>query len=156
MLILGVKLLHVLSATVYFGAGLVIVHWKVRADRSQDVSLITWTHREIIRADRLYVVPSIIISPLTGLYLLYTYGLPWTAPWIVAGTAAYLFATGCGLYATHLQREMLAVAERAAAAGRAIPERFHRLTRTWALLGYPAALATLFVFWSMVTKWVPF
>jgi uncharacterized membrane protein len=152
MLILGVKLLHVLSATVYFGAGLMIVQWKIRADRSQDASIIAWSHREIIRADRTYIVPSMFVSPLTGVYLVYTYGLPWTTSWVVASIGAFLLATGLGLYATRLQREMLSLAEGAAAAGERVPDRFLRLTRTWALLGFPAALATLYVFWSMVTK----
>jgi uncharacterized membrane protein len=46
---LVVKLLHVLSATFFFGGGMLIAWHKLRADRTGDPKIVAWAQREIVR-----------------------------------------------------------------------------------------------------------
>ena len=152
MLILLAKTLHVLSATIFFGAGLMSAWWKLRADRSNDLKIVAWAQREIVFADRVYTVPSGIVSPLTGAYLVFRYGLPWTTSWVVASIGGYVVAMACWLPAASLQLEMRRIADASLASGSPLPARFHRLNRVWLLLGVPAFIAATFIIWSMVSK----
>lgn len=152
MLILLAKTLHVLSAAIFFGAGLMSAWWKLRADLSRDPAIVAWAQQEIVLADWVYTVPSGVISPLTGAYLVWRYGLPWTTPWVLASIGGYLVAMVCWLPAAWLQLEMRSLARAAAASGSPLPRRYHQLNRAWLLLGVPAFTAAVFIIWTMVSK----
>ena len=152
MLILLAKTLHVLSATIFFGAGLMSAWWKLRADRSGDMKIVAFAQREVVFADWVYTVPSGLVSPLTGAYLVYRYGLPWTTSWVVASIGGYLVAMLCWLPAAYLQLEMRSIADAALASGQPLPLRFRQLNRAWLLLGAPAFAAAIFIIWSMTSK----
>ncbi len=152
MLILLAKTLHVLSATIFFGAGLMSAWWKVRADRSTDVRIVAWAQREIVFADWVFTVPSGVLSPLTGAYLVVTYGLPWSTSWVLASIGGYVVAMVCWLPAAYLQLEMRRLADAALESDSPLPERFHRLNRVWLMLGAPAFTAAMFIIWAMVSK----
>ena len=152
MLILLVKTLHVLSATVFFGAGLMSAWWKLRADRSGDVRLIAFAQREIVFADWVFTVPSGVISPATGVWLVVRYGLPWSTSWVVASIGGYVVAMLCWLPAAWVQLRLERIANECLAQGLPLPPRFHRLNRVWLGLGFPAFGAAMFIIYAMVTK----
>ncbi|MBI3186025.1 MAG: DUF2269 domain-containing protein [Myxococcales bacterium] len=153
MLAMVVKTLHVLAATLFFGAGLMSAYYKLRADRSKDLRVVAWCQQEIVRADWYFTVPSALALPATGLYLAWLYGLPWETGWLWWGVGGYLAAAVCWLPAARLQLRMRALAERALAEGGQLPPQFHRANRLWFALGIPAFLATAFTVWMMVAKW---
>jgi uncharacterized membrane protein len=146
------KTLHILSATIFFGAGLMSAWWKVRADRSGDVKVVAWAQGEIVFADWVFTVPSGVVSPVTGAFLVWSYGLPWTADWVLGSLGGFAVATVCWLPAAWLQLRMRALADEAARVGGPLPPEFHRLNRIWLLLGVPAFAAAVFVIWTMVAK----
>lgn len=151
--VLLLKSTHVLGVVVFLGAGLMSAWYKVRGDRSRDPAVLAWCQREIVRADWFFTVPSGVIVPITGFWLVYEYGIPWTTPWIHFGIGGYVIAGLLWLPAAALQIRMRALAETAAQRGTAVGAAFHRANRIWFLLGVGAFSAAIGTVWVMVAKW---
>lgn len=150
------KILHVLAATLFFGAGLATAWLKLRADRSGDPRVIAWACGHIVHADLVFTIPAGIAMPLTGVAMVVAMGLPWDTPFVVGGFVGWAVAGLFWLPAWRLQYRMRALAEAAAAAGSPLPDAYHHATRAWTLLGVPsfcAAVATIVV---MVAHRIPF
>lgn len=151
-LIVAVKALHVLSATIFFGAGLMSAFWKFRGDLSGDPRVVAWSQRQVVLADWLFTVPSGVISPATGAYLVWAYGLPWSTPWVVASLGGYLAAMLLWLPAAWIQLELRKLARAAIDTGAPLPPRFSTLNRLWLALGVPAFAASVFIIYAMTAK----
>ncbi len=147
-----VKALHVLSATIFFGAGLMSAFWKYRGDSSSDLHVIAWAQRQVVLADWLFTIPSGIISPATGAYLVVAYGLRWTTPWVVVSVCGYLLVMALWLPAAWIQIELRHMTRECVTRGVALPARFHQLNRIWLGLGVPAFGMALLIIYAMVAK----
>lgn len=147
-----VKALHVLSATVFFGAGLMSAFWKFRGDLSDDPRVVTWAQKQVVLADWVFTVPAGIISPLTGVYLVHSYSIPFTTPWVLASIGGFVATGVLWLPAAWIQVELRKLASQCLAEGTALPPRFHRLNRIWLGLGVPAFALSVFIIYVMVVK----
>jgi uncharacterized membrane protein len=152
---LVLKLVHVLSATFFFGGGMLIAWHKLRADRTGDPKIVAWAQREIVKADMVFTIPAGILLPVTGAWLAIEYGLPWTSGFVAWGIGAYAVTGLLWLPAAFLQVRMRKLADEAAATGAPLPPAFHTANRWWVGLGVPAFGLAVFTLWVMVSKWVP-
>lgn len=152
MLILAVKTLHILSAVLFLGAGLMSAYYKTRADRCGDLRVVAWYQKEIVRADWLFTVPTGVLLPLTGGWLVLKYELPWSTSWVQWGLGGYVVTTLLWAPAAWLQIRMRALASDALNLGIELSAEFHRMNRVWFLLGLPAFVVAIFTMWVMVTK----
>lgn len=152
MLILVLKTIHVLGAVLFLGTGAGSAYYKMRAGRSQDPRIVAWCDSEVVRADWIFTVPAGLIMPITGLWLVHLYRLPLETPWVWQGLTGYAIAGLTWLPAAYLQIRMRALSAAAVAEDRPLPARWHRMQRTWALLGLPSFTATMAVVWMMVSK----
>lgn len=150
--ILLVKTLHVLSATIFFGAGLMSAFWKFRGDASSDMHVVAWAQRQVVLADWLFTIPSGVVSPLTGAYLVHSYGLAWTTPWVLVSVGGFLLAMALWLPAAWIQMQLRRITAECLASGAQLPERFHLLNRIWLGLGVPAFGVVVFIIYAMVVK----
>lgn len=151
-LILLVKAVHVLSATLFFGAGLMSAFWKFRGDTSGDLRVIDWAQKQVVFADWLFTVPSGVVSPATGVYLVMAYGLPWSTWWVLASIGGYVAAMVLWLPAAWIQLELRKLTKVALEQHAPLPERFHQLNKVWLALGVPAFGVSLFIIYAMVAK----
>ncbi len=146
------KTLHILCAVLFLGAGLMTAYYKLRADRSDDLKVVTWYQREIVLADWLFTVPSGLLLPLTG-YLMMREGYSWEAGWLRLAIVLFVLTGLLWLPAAWLQIRMRAMAHDALREGTELPTAFHRANRIWVALGVPAFLIAMFIVWLMVAKW---
>lgn len=152
MLYLVVKTLHILSALLFLGAGLMTAYYKVRADRSGKLEVLTWYQREIVLADWIFTLPSGVTLPATGITLALMSGQSLTQGWVALGIGAYALAGLLWLPAAWLQIRMRRMAEAALREGTALPAEFHRDNRIWLALGVPAFAVSIAALWLMVAK----
>jgi uncharacterized membrane protein len=148
----ALKLLHIVSATVLFGTGLGTAFQMWAADRTGDARVIAAVASNVVRADLYFTTPAIIVQPVTGLGLIHTEGGDPFASWLVAAYALYVLAGACWLPVVWIQIQLRNLATEAAARAVPLPLRYHRLMRSWFVLGWPAFLAVLAIFLLMVTK----
>lgn len=147
-----VKWLHILSSTLLFGTGIGSAFYMLLASTSRDVRAIAVVSRHVVRADWLFTATTGVIQPLTGLYLVHLAGIPLQSRWIMWSFALYFLAGACWLPVVWLQIKMRDMAQPAAHDGAALPPAYWRYLRIWVLLGIPAFVALVAVFYLMVAK----
>jgi uncharacterized membrane protein len=147
-----VKWLHILSSTFLFGTGIGSAFYMLFTSLTRDVRATAVVVRFVVLADYLFTTPTIIIQPLTGFYLIHLAGVPITSRWIIWTIVLYLVAGACWLPVVWLQIKMRGFAQEAATAGAELPPIYWRYLRYWVLLGIPAFLALVVVFYLMVAK----
>nr|WP_217343887.1 DUF2269 domain-containing protein [Noviherbaspirillum sp. L7-7A]MBV0877972.1 DUF2269 domain-containing protein [Noviherbaspirillum sp. L7-7A] len=147
-----VKWLHILSSTFLFGTGIGSAFYMLFTSLSRDVRATAVVVRHVVLADWLFTTPTIIIQPLTGFYLIHLAGYPLTSRWIMWTIGLYLLAGACWLPVVWLQIRMRGFAQDAVKAGTELPPIYWRYLRYWVLLGIPAFLALVVVFYLMVAK----
>lgn len=105
-----------------------------------------------MRADFVFTLPAVILQPLTGAWLIFDVGIDPRTPWILISLCLYVVAGLCWIPVVSLQIRMKNMLE-ASVAGRGFDEEaYERLRRRWFVLGWPAFLALLIVFYLMVSK----
>lgn len=152
MTYLIVKWLHILSSTVLFGTGLGTAYYMFFASRTRDPRVIAAVFGYGVAADWLFTTTTIIFQPLSGWYLAHLAGMPLTSRWIMWSIALYLLAGVCWLPVVWLQLRMRDMARRAASESTPLPARYWQYLRIWVMLGIPAFVALVIVFYLMVAK----
>lgn len=145
------KTVHILSSTLLFGTGLGTAFHGWMANRSGDAGARRVVNRNVVLADWLFTTPAVIVQPVTGVWLAQIAGFPLTTGWLVTSIALYLMVGACWLPVVGIQIRMRRMAD-ATPADMPLPARYFQLSRTWFLLGWPAFIGVIVIFWLMVTK----
>ena len=147
-----VKCLHILSSTFLFGTGIGSAFYMLFTSISGDVRAIAVVSRHVVLADWLFTATTVVIQPITGLYMMQLAGIPLSSAWIAWSFGLYVVAGACWLPVVWMQIRMRDMAQLAVRDGTALPALYWRYLRIWILLGIPAFIALVIVFWLMVTK----
>ncbi|MGH6648246.1 DUF2269 family protein [Aquabacterium sp.] len=147
-----VKWVHILSSTLLFGTGLGSAYYMFFASRTKDPRVAAAVVGLVVWADWLFTTTTIIIQPVSGAYLAHLAGIPLSTPWIAWSLALYVLAGACWLPVVWIQMRMRDLARAAAAGNMALPQAYWRYLTIWTLLGIPAFLALVVVFYLMVAK----
>jgi len=147
-----IKLLHILSAILLFGTGLGTAFHGMASNLSRDVRAIAVANRNVVLADWLFTTPTVIIQPVTGIWLALGEGWPISTRWIVLSLVLYALAGACWVPVVWLQIRMRRIADDAVARGTGLPPLYRRYFRIWFALGFPAFAAMIGIVALMVLK----
>jgi uncharacterized membrane protein len=137
---------------VLVGTGFGSAYYMFFANRSKNLAAQAAVVPLVVRADYWFTTPTVIIQPITGLTLAHMAGFPLTTPWLAASIALYLLAGACWLPVVWLQIRMAKLLVEADRTESALPSQYWTCARWWELLGYPAFVAMIAVFYLMVAK----
>lgn len=151
-LYLLVKWVHVLSSTVLFGFGAGTAWYLWNAHLTRDPATVASVGRMVVRADWIFTGTSGIVQPASGILLAHLAGWSLSEPWLVVSYGLYLLAFACWAPVVWLQIRAQRLAQRAAERGQPLGDGYFRAMRLWFLLGWPAFLGLLGVFWLMIAK----
>lgn len=146
------KWLHILSATLLFGTGLGSAFYKFMTDRSGNLAAIAQTNRLVVIADWLFTTPTVILQPITGVWLALLAGYPLSSNWLLLSMLLYVVAGLCWLPVVVIQIRMRDLSQRALLEHGGLDQRYARLAHIWFWLGVLAFVAMLLVYWLMVSK----
>lgn len=146
------KLLHILSSVALVGVGAGSAFYMYFTLRTRNVAAIAAVSRLVVIADWCFTTPAIIVQPVTGYLLMRTLGFTFEAAWIQWTLLLYALAGACWLPVVWLQIRLRDLALAAQANGTALPALFWRYAKRWELLGYPAFIAMVVIYWLMVFK----
>jgi len=152
MTYLVVKWLHILSSTLLFGTGIGTAFFLLSTTLSRNVASIATVTRHVVRADWLFTATTAVIQPVTGLWLIHLAGIPLGTRWVAWSLAFYAAAIACWLPVVWLQMRMRDIAQVAAREGAALPREYWLCFRYWTILGFPAFIAFLTIFYLMVFR----
>ncbi len=147
-----VKWIHILSATLLFGTGLGSAFYKWLTDRSGDLHAIAVTNRLVVIADWLITTPTVLIQPVSGLWLLHLMDIPLNQGWVILTIILYAIAGICWLPVVWLQIRMRNMAQQACQRNLKLGEQYQHLADIWFILGIPAFTAMVVIYFLMVFK----
>jgi uncharacterized membrane protein len=142
----------VLSSTLLFGRGLGSAYYILVTSLTRDARADSVVARQVVLADWLFTSTTIVIQPVTGVLMARMAGWPLSTRWLAWSIGLYFLAGACWLPVVWLQLRMRDMADQAVAAGTPLPPRYWRFLRCWVLLGIPAFVALVVVFYLMVAK----
>lgn len=147
-----VKTLHILSAVLIMGTGLGTAFYLFMVNRTDSILAKTVVSRLVCRADFYFTTPAVIFQPLSGMWLMNKINMPFSATWIWVSIALFLFCGICWLPVVYLQLKMRDIAKVAYDNDTELPNEYNTLAKKWELLGYPAFIAVIVIFFLMVIK----
>jgi uncharacterized membrane protein len=147
-----VKTVHIISSTIVFGTGIGIAGLMVCGHRSGSAYERAFATRITVKADFLFTLPSVIVQPASGAWLVWQGGFQWDDYWLVLTYALYLLAGACWVPVVVIQMRMKAMLEGKLSGKGFDPASYDRLFRLWFALGWPAFGSLIVIFWLMVTK----
>ncbi len=153
MTYLTLKYLHLLSMVLLFGTGLGSAFYKWMADRSRNVTHIAIVNKHVVLADWLFTTPTIVIQPITGIWMLYLINIPLTTSWVLISLLLYAIAGLCWLPVVWLQIRMQKLAQLAVDQKTDLGNQYWRYARIWFYLGIPAFIAMVLIVLLMVMKY---
>src|SRR5258706_15026925 len=84
------KILHVFAVVVFLGNLITGILWKVSADQTRNPVIIHYTAAGLIRADRWFTIPSVLLILIGGFGAAVVGGLPLVRTrWILAGIIVF-------------------------------------------------------------------
>lgn len=147
-----IKWLHVVSSTVLFGFGAGTAYYFWAAHRTGNPSVIASVGRMVVRADWIFTGTSGVVQPVTGLALAHYSGVGLGESWLVASYFLYALALICWIPVVALQMKAQRLAHAAARSGTRLGAQYQRAMRLWFILGWPAFIGLLGVFWLMIAR----
>jgi len=149
---LWIKWIHILSAILLFGTGFGTAFHGLFSHLGGDIRAIAIANRNVVWADWLFTTPTVIIQPISGIYLMIAYGWAFEDGWLQLSILLYAGAGLCWLPVVYLQIRMRQMARQSVAEHTVLPARYHLYHRLWILLGIPAFAAMIAITWLMIFK----
>jgi uncharacterized membrane protein len=148
------KSLHILAVALFLGNVITGVFWKAHADRTADPRIMAHTLDGIIRSDRWFTIPGVLLIVVFGFGAAIVGGLPilgtgWIWQSIVlfsVSGAAFVFQVA------PLQVRLRDLAREGSGGGTWNAELYGRLSRRWGAWGLVATLTPLAALFLMVLK----
>lgn len=145
------KTLHILSSTFLWGTGVGTAFFMVMAHLKKDVSTIRITTQHVVLADWLFTTPTVILQPLSGVYLMRLMNFPFDSKWFAVVCALYAITVAAWLPVVFLQLKLKKITS-SLKQDDALPPEYYRTFYQWVSLGFPAAFAMIGLFLMMVYK----
>ncbi len=146
------KIIHVLSASVLFGTGLGTAFYMFYVNLQKDVALIARATQQVVLADWLFTGTSGVVQALTGFSLVGRGGYSFTDFWVWGSVVGYLIAGACWLPVVYLQIRCRDLALQAMRDQTPLPIIYYRCYKLWLMLGVPAFLSLVVVFFLMTNR----
>ncbi len=147
MLYQVLKLIHILSATLMIGTGLGSAFFLFLTYKGRNVQNLRHVVKLVIRADKYFTAPSVIIQLITGILLSNILELTYSRWfWIVLSTSLVIFILWlrAAFIQVWLSRQLLQ--------SEVLTPEFHQNMRLWILLGVPSFALSIFIYYMMVFK----
>lgn len=151
---IALKVLHVAAVVIFLGNLVTGILWKMHGDQTEDPVIIRHTVAGLIRADRWFTIPGVVLILIGGFGAAMVGGLPLIrTKWILIGIV--LFTLSGAAYmgrVVPVQRRMLQVARSGVETGQLDWEKYRALTRSWNVWGTIALLTPVLAMIAMIAK----
>jgi len=154
MLYLVFKLVHIAAVILFLGNIITGLFWKMHADRTRNPLVIAHTFEGIIRSDRWFTLPSIVVIIVGGFGAAIVGRIPILGTgWILWSIVLFsLSGLAFSFQVAPLQAKLAALARASAGNGELDWTRYHALSRAWETWGLFALLTPMAAVVLMVLK----
>lgn len=151
---LWLKLLHVAAVVIFLGNIITGLFWHAHALRTRDARLVAHAMDGIIRSDRFFTIPGVVLIIATGLAAAGIGGYPIVrTPWILWSLVLFL-VSGVAFVArvAPLQRQLLGLAQQPLQGSAFDWSRYGAVARRWEMWGALALLTPIAALALMILK----
>lgn len=149
------KTAHIISAAILFGTGIGIAFFAWfgyrRAMRTDSIEALRTVLHLTVVGDSIFTAPAVVFQALSGFVLLHLNGWGLFSPWALTVIGLFVLIGFLWLPVVFIQIKL----SREAHAGASIAglgARFHRRFIIWFVLGVPAFIGVVVLFYLMVVK----
>jgi len=146
------KIIHVISASILFGTGMGTAFYMLLANRTKNIKLISIATSHVVKADWLFTSTSGVVQALTGFTMIYLHGYSLYQLWIFGSILGYLIAGLCWVPVVYLQIKLHEMAKYAYENSQGLPQKYYQYYRYWFILGWPAFISLIIVYYLMTAK----
>ena len=146
------KTLHIINSTILFGTGIGIAFFMFRSYFVDNLHEKYYAARNTAVADYIFTLPAVFFQPLTGIWLIYEGGYGWNTNWLLLTYGIYILTGICWLPVVWIQIQLKKMVAECIESNTALPLLYHKLFKIWFLLGWPAFIGLVFIFYLMVAK----
>ena len=151
---LWLKLIHILAVVMFIGNIVTGLFWHKHAERTRNPRLLAHTMEGVIRSDRLFTIPGVVVILASGIFAAMKGGFPllgtgwilWTLVMFSISGLVFMIRLG------PLQRKLQKHAEAGAQSGSFDYDAYHRMAKQWDFWGAVATIAPLIGLGLMVLK----
>ncbi|PCI02755.1 MAG: hypothetical protein COB78_12260 [Hyphomicrobiales bacterium] len=151
-LVLILRWVHIIGATVLLGTGASIAFFMLVAHRTKDAKIIAHVAGTVVIADMVFTATAVILQPISGAWLAVETGWKLSEGWILASLALYVFIGVFWLPVVWIQLKMRNLAREADQNNQELPRQYFRLFRIWFTCGFPAFFAVMAILWLMIAR----
>ena len=146
-----IKLIHIIFVIIFLGNITVGLFWKMFAEKTKDTDKIAFAFKGIIKADRYFTVPGVIVITLFGIGLAMHAGYPLLRTGWILWSIILFIISGIAFMAklVPLQKKLAALASDKEKFNW---EEYHKLSKQWDIWGYVALLTPWIATVLMVIK----
>jgi uncharacterized membrane protein len=150
-------LVHITAVIAFLGNITTGLFWHKLAARTRDPKLLAFTMDGIIRSDRIFTVPGVVVITVGGFAAAIHHGYPLLRTGWIFWTLVLFSISGLVfmIRLVPLQRQLRDLATAGAESGAFDYPRYHALARQWDLWGAVALLAPVAGLVLMVLKPIP-
>lgn len=149
---LFIRAIHIISSTILFGTGIGIAFFMWWVNRDGNLAAKVFVAKTVVIADFLFTLPAVIIQPLTGIILINMVGYDYKSLWLILTYIGYIIAGICWMPVVFIQIRLRNLASIAIKEKSALPAEYCRLFKLWFILGWPAFISLIGIFFLMVLK----
>jgi uncharacterized membrane protein len=147
------KAVHVIAVVLFLGNIITGVFWAFHAHKSGDPKIIAHAFEGIVRSDRWFTMPGVLLLIIAGVLAAVNAGFPilgtgwifWSLLLLIVSGLCFMFRVG------PLQAKIAALA-RAGVGGQFDAARYESMRRSWGVWGTVATLAPMIALVLMVLK----
>jgi uncharacterized membrane protein len=147
-----IRTLHIISSTILFGTGIGIAFFMFRSYFTDNIHEKLYAARNTVLADYYFTLPAVILQPATGFWLVWQGGFYWMDFWLMATYGIYILSGLCWLPVVWIQIQLKNMLVQAVESGAPLPPRYNHLFKIWFMLGWPAFIGLVIVFFLMAFK----
>ncbi|WP_456297459.1 DUF2269 family protein [Legionella tunisiensis] len=118
----------------------------------KNISTMAVCNQYVVLVDWLFTGISGFVQALTGLWMVYLAGYSFQYLWIWGAIAGYILAACCWFPVVYFQIKLRDIVLTAVKNKTPLPAEYFYYFRRWFILGWPAFLSLLIVFYFMVMK----
>ena len=146
------KLVHTLSATILFGGGVFAALLGTIVFGSKKAKVVAEIGSHIVRVESYSTILSALAQIVTGLWLASIAGFSVSTGWLGWALILLCIAGLCWVLGVWLQHRMIDLSRKAIETNSELPAAYHKLFKSWTLLGLPSTAAMIGIFYLMVFK----
>jgi uncharacterized membrane protein len=144
------KAIHVLGTTLFVGDIILMMMWKLRAERTRDTKVLLFANRTIMLTDQFILTPSVLLLMVSGNLRAYLTKIPvWHTPTLAISVAFFALS---GLvwffFLVPNQKRQLKICSELGA-NKELPEAYFGLTRQWNRWAHLATFLVVTAMFSM-------